>query len=54
MIFVTIDEGILDVIGTIPEDNQILEYDVRWRAIFELPKENKVFEVVGEILEGQI
>ncbi|MEW6095817.1 MAG: AAA family ATPase [bacterium] len=44
----------LDIVGTIPEDNQILEYDVKCRAIFELPNENKVFEAVGEILDRQI
>lgn len=54
MILDEIKKQHLDVIGIIPEDNQVLKYDVRCRAIFELPKENKVFETVSEILEGQI
>jgi CO dehydrogenase maturation factor len=57
-----LDKGLLDevknqqlkLIGTIPEDEQILQYDINCRSIFELPKENKVFETVGKILDRQI
>lgn len=57
-----LDKGLLDeiknqqleLIDTILEDTQILEYDVKCRSIFELPKENKVFEKIGEILNKQM
>jgi CO dehydrogenase maturation factor len=58
----SLDKGLLDevktqqleLIGTIPEDELILQYDINCRSIFELPKENKVFETIGSILDRQI
>ena len=57
-----LDEGLLNEIknqqlelaGTIPEDSQVFDEDVRCSPIFALPKENKAFEAVGKILERQI
>ncbi|MDI6734894.1 MAG: AAA family ATPase [bacterium] len=54
-----LDEGLLNEIknqeielaGTIPEDSQVLDEDVRCSPIFALPKENKVVVAVGEILK---
>lgn len=56
-----LDEGIveeiknqqLELAGIIPEDSQVFDYDVRCSPIFALPKENKAFAAVSEILEKQ-
>lgn len=46
-----IEKQQLNVIGTLPEDSQILEYDKKCTPIFELPKENRVFKTIEEILD---
>ncbi|MFH1563328.1 MAG: AAA family ATPase [Nitrospirota bacterium] len=57
-----LDEGIrgeiknqhLELAGTIPEDSQVFDEDVRCSPIFALPKENKAFTAISEILDRQI
>lgn len=56
-----LDEGLWDEIknqhlelaGTIPEDKQVLDEDVRCSPIFALPRENKAVEALSKILERQ-
>ena len=44
------DEG-LELVGTIPEDDTVYEYDLDGRPLIEIPKDNKAVKAAFDIFE---
>jgi len=46
-----IEEAGLELIGTIPEDPKVLEYDLQGKPLVELPESSEAVRAVAQILQ---
>ena len=46
-----VEEKWLEIIGSIPEDDQIGRFDLEGRSLLDLPEDNKVVQAVDEMAE---
>ncbi len=42
--------GGLEFLGTVPEDEEVMEFDIERRSLLELPDESKAVQAVKEIM----
>ena len=45
-----VQRGGLELIGTVPEDEEVMEFDMERRSLLELPDENRSVQAVKEIM----
>jgi CO dehydrogenase maturation factor len=46
-----IEEAGLELIGTVPEDPKVLEYDLQGKPLVELPESSEAVRAVAQILQ---